>query len=127
MTLRVKNRIRASARRALVAVHANHVAARLLLGAHDALASRSIRPCGALQALKKAIDGLPGQLFRLAGYLDDKAPCPNCGRPEALVHLATLKTYCWDCSYWGHDPRAFAEEIERESRDLDRSPDKAQT
>lgn len=39
---------------------------------------------------------------------------------QALVHLATLKTYCWDCSYWGHDPRDFAEAIERENMTLTR-------
>lgn len=124
---RIKNRIRSAARRCLRVLRTNHAAAVVLLRLHDAMQSRSIWPRGAIQTLKDAVDRLPGQVFRLAGYLDDKAPCPNCGKPEAIIHLARLRTYCWDCSYWGHDPKEFAEEMRREADDLDRPKDSAQT
>lgn len=103
MNQATKNRLSVTARKVLVAIGCNHIAAVVLLKAY-----RSASPLGRktrwLLELRRFLDRAPGHLFRAAGYVDDKRPCPNCGKPEAVVHLEKLKTYCWDCSYWGHDP-----------------------
>lgn len=36
--------------------------------------------------------------------VDVQVPCPNCGKMGPLFDAKKLKTYCFDCSDWGHDP-----------------------
>ena len=103
MNLRTRNMFRHAVRRALAAVGAAHVTAVILMKAYEST-NTFPRKTSWLLELRQFMDSIPGRLFRAADYIDDRAPCPNCGKPEALVHLAKLKTYCWDCSYWGHDP-----------------------
>ena len=43
--------------------------------------------------------------IRTANLVDDKVPCPHCGRQTPKVTIEDLKTYCWDCSDWGQPPR----------------------
>lgn len=100
-SLRIKNALRD----VLHFVGLNHAAAAALLSLHGALESKSLWPRGTIQTIKEVVERLPSQIFRLAGDLDEQAPCPYCGKPEALIHLAVLKTYCYACSWWGHDPR----------------------
>lgn len=52
-------------------------------------------------------------LLDTAKRIDEKRPCPHCGRPTMLSELEQLKTYCFGCSYWGQEP--IDEEEEQKS------------
>lgn len=43
-------------------------------------------------------------LLDTAKRIDEKRPCPHCGRPTMLSELEQLETYCYACSYWGQAP-----------------------
>lgn len=44
------------------------------------------------------------RLLKLIERIDDRAPCPHCGKSTMAVELEKLKTYCFSCSVWGQDP-----------------------
>jgi hypothetical protein len=50
----------------------------------------------------RALDQL---LLQTAVKIDVQVACPNCGKLGPLTEAEVLRTYCFSCSYWGHDPR----------------------
>jgi hypothetical protein len=44
-------------------------------------------------------------IFHEIRKIDDKVECPYCHKQMSLIDFEVLKTYCYDCSNWGHDPR----------------------
>ena len=99
---------------------ARNLAARVLYkGARVAF---DLRDGGALrrahEAAQQALWNVGQRLQHEALRVDEKAPCPFCGRETALVELVRLGgTYCFACSVWGHDPRGWPEEAEADRRD----------
>ncbi len=88
-----------------------HFIAKQIYNFHDFPTKNPFYKCRI--AIQNWIDRLPGELFRFAAKIDDKVICPNCGKSMPLIHLEKLKTYCFACSYWGHESS-----VEKENNDV---------
>lgn len=53
-------------------------------------------------------------LYKTSRNIDVKVSCPHCNNDMPLIDLELLKTYCFNCSLWGMDPRFAVDECEEE-------------
>jgi hypothetical protein len=90
---------------------------RLVCRAGPRLPSRARRPVARLlRAVDAAIEraervtksfpwfDLQQVFVQGARHVDEQVLCPHCGRPAPVGEIERLKTYCLDCSVFGHEP-----------------------
>lgn len=94
----------------------SHLVAKLFyLAWRDHETEKKIRSlvCGANEKIDKLLIARSRFFLAMVEKLDERVPCPHCKRSTPVVEIEDLKTYCWECSYWGAPPVHGAEGEEK--------------